>query len=138
MNSGIFYSHLSDHLPIFQVTHLKLDAKTPCRDWRASFILQQLQHSGLNWKPLIDLLSITLTLPMTPITHSLVFLFQHIISRFHLNLYTLNSGVLLNPGFQKVSLYPVTGRILFIYNSKQILLNPTNLDITSIEISTIF
>ena len=36
------------------------------------------------------------------------------------------------------SLYPVTGRILFINNSKQTLLNPTNLDITSIEMSTIF
>ena len=31
VNSGIFYSDLSDHLPIFQVTHLKLDAETPCR-----------------------------------------------------------------------------------------------------------
>ena len=108
------------------------------RDWHASLTLQQLQHSGLNWKPLIGLLSITLTLPMTPMTHSLVFLFQHIISHFHLNLYILNPGVLLNPGFQKVSLYPVTGRILFINNSKQTLLNPTNLDITSIEISKIF
>ena len=28
MNSGIFYSDLSDHLPIFQVTHLKLDVIT--------------------------------------------------------------------------------------------------------------
>ena len=48
------------------------------------------------------------------------------------------SGRSSNPGFQKVSLYPVTGRILFINNSKQTLLNPTNLDITSIEMSTIF
>ena len=60
---------------------------------------------------------------MTPMTHSLVFLFQHIISYFHLNLYTLNPGVLLNPGFQKVSLYAVTGRILF--KKKQFQTNPT-------------
>ncbi|CAH3165213.1 unnamed protein product, partial [Porites evermanni] len=38
MNSGIFYSDLSDHLPIFQVTHLKLDAETPCRKRLARLI----------------------------------------------------------------------------------------------------
>ena len=38
MNSGIFYSDLPDHLPIFQVTHLKLDAETPCRKRLASLI----------------------------------------------------------------------------------------------------
>jgi len=29
MNSGILYTDLSDHLPIFQVTHLKLDTESP-------------------------------------------------------------------------------------------------------------
>ena len=139
MNSGIFYSYLSDHLPIFQVTHLKLDAKTPCRKRLARLINPAAIAAFRSKLETIDcLLPITLTLPMTPMTHSLVFLFQHIISHFHLNPYTLNPGILLNPGFQKVSLYPVTGRILFTNNSKQTLLNPTNLDITSIEISTIF
>ena len=38
MNSGIFYSDLSDHLPIFQVTHPKLDAETPCRKRSAHLI----------------------------------------------------------------------------------------------------
>ena len=43
------------------------------------------------------------------------------------------------PGpFQKFALYPVTGRILFINSSKQTLLNPTNLDITSIIMYTFF
>ena len=38
MNSGIFYSDLSDHLPIVQVTHLKLDAETPFRKRLARLI----------------------------------------------------------------------------------------------------
>ena len=38
MNSGIFYSDLADHLPIFHVTHLKLDAETNCRQRLARLI----------------------------------------------------------------------------------------------------
>ena len=38
MNSGIFYSDFSDHLPIFQVTHPKLDAETLCRKRSARLI----------------------------------------------------------------------------------------------------
>ena len=100
---------------IFQVTHLKLDAESLCQKRLAHLIdsakltafRSRLQTT--DWS-----LSITLTLPMIPTAHSLVLLIteNYIISHFHLNLYTLNLGILLNPGFQKVSLYPVTGRIL--------------------------
>ena len=120
MSSGILYTDLSDHLPIFQVTHLKLDVEPlyARRDWHALLTLQQLQHSGLEWKPLSGLKSVTLTLLMIPMIHSLAFLCQHTISHFHLNLYTLSAAVLQNPGLLKISLYPVTGRIFSINNSK--------------------
>ena len=38
MNSGILYTDLSDHLPIFQVTHLKLDAESLCQKRLACLI----------------------------------------------------------------------------------------------------
>ena len=69
--------------------------------------------------------------------HSLAFLCQHTINHFHLNHFTLSAAILRNPDLQKVSLYPGTGRIFSINNSKQTLLYLTNLDITSIEISSI-
>ena len=84
--------------------------------------LQQLQHSGLEWKPSSGLKSIILTLLMIPMIHSLAFLCQHTISHFHLNLPTLSATVLQNPGLQRVSLYHVTGRIFSINNSKRTLL----------------
>ena len=52
MGNGII--KCNDRFLIFQVTHLKLDAEPPAKsDWHASLTLQQLQHSGLDWKPLI-------------------------------------------------------------------------------------
>ena len=38
MKSGILYTDLSDHLPIFQVTHLKLDAEPLCQKRLARLI----------------------------------------------------------------------------------------------------
>ena len=50
----------------------------------ALLTLQQLQHSGLEWKPVSGLKSLILTLLMIPMIHSLASLCQHTISHFHL------------------------------------------------------
>ena len=50
----------------------------------ALLTLQQLQHSGLEWKPLSGLKSLILTLLMIPMIHSLASLCKHTISHFHL------------------------------------------------------
>ena len=56
MNSCILCTDLSDYLPVFQVTNLKLVAQPPCqRDSYVSLTPQLCQHSGLNWKMLIGL-----------------------------------------------------------------------------------
>jgi len=69
----------------FNFIHLKLDAETPCRKRLARLINSatiaafRSKLETIDWSVII-----TLTLPMTPMTLSLVFLFQHIISHFHL------------------------------------------------------
>ena len=139
MNSGIFYSDLSDHLPIFQVTHLKLDAETPCRKRLARLINPatiaafRSKLETIDWSVIFN----------SDSTNNSYDTFSSLpISAYHksfpLKPVYPEAGRSSKPWFSKVSLYPVTGRILFISNSKQTLLNPTNLDITSIEISTIF
>ena len=139
MSSGILYTDLSDHLPIFQVTHLKLDVEPLCQKRLARLVNPttiaafRSRVETIEWSQVYNSDSTDDSYKI----HSLAFLCQHTLNHFHLNHYILSAAILRNPGLQKVSLYPATGRIFSINNSKQTLLYLTNLDITSIEISTI-
>ena len=121
----------------FNFIHLKLDAETPCRK-RLACLINSATIAAFKSK--LETIDWSVIYNSDSTNDSYDTFSSLLISAYHksfpLNLYTLNPGVSLNPGFQKVSLYPVTGRILFINNSKLTLLNPTNLDITSIEIIT--
>ena len=84
MGNGII--KCNDHLPIFQVTHLKLDAEPPCQKRltrlinSATLAAFRSRLETANWSLIYNSDS-TLMIPMT---HSLGFLFQHIVSHFHL------------------------------------------------------
>ena len=119
MNSGIFYSDLSDHLPIFQVTHPKLDAETPCRKRSARLINSA---TTATFKSKLETTDWSVIYKFDSTNDSYHIFSSLLINHFNLKLHNLNLGALLNPGFQKVSLYLVTGIILFINNSKK---NPT-------------
>ena len=86
MGNGII--KCNDHLPILPVTHLKLDAEPPCQK-RLACLIDSATIAAFrstlettNWSLIYNSDS-TLIIPTTP---SLVFLFQHIISHFDLNL----------------------------------------------------
>ena len=121
MNSGILYTDLSNHLPIFQVTHVKLDAES-FRQKRLARLINSATIAAFrsrlettDWSLIYNSDS---TIDSYDTFSSLIISAYHMSFFSHLNLYTLNRDVLQNPCFQKVSLYPVTGRILFINNSK--------------------
>ena len=139
MNSGIFYSDLSDHLPIFQVTHLKLDAETPCRKRLARLINPatiaafRSKLETIDWSVIYNSDS---TNDSYDTFSSLLISAYH--KSFPLKPVYPESGRSFKTWFSKGLFVCCIGRILFINNSKQTLLNPTNLDITSIEMSAIF
>ena len=139
MNSCIFYSDLSDHLPIFQVTHLKLDAETPCRKRLARLINPatiaafRSKLETIDWSVIYNSDS---TNDSYDTFSSLLISAYH--KSFPLKPVYPESGRSFKTWFSKGLFVCCIGRILFINNSKQTLLNPTNLDITSIEMSTIF
>ena len=60
MNGNILYTDWSDHLPVFQVTHLKIIVEPQCQNTFVCLInsTQLCQKSGLNWKVLTGLQSI--------------------------------------------------------------------------------
>ena len=61
MNANILYTDWSDHLPVFQVTHLKIIVEPQCQNTFVCLInsTQLCQKSGLNWKVLTGLQSIS-------------------------------------------------------------------------------
>ena len=100
MNSGILYTDLSDHLPVFQVTHLKMIVEPP-RQKRFVRLINSTTMSafrskleGVDWSSVYSINSVNL------MTHSLVFLLRHTLCHFLFNLHVLNLTALQNPGSQ--------------------------------------
>ena len=117
MNSGILYTDLSDHLPVFQVTHLKMIVE-PARQKRFLRLINSTTMSairskleGVDWSSVYSIDSVNL------MTHSLVFLLRHTVFHFLFNPHVLNLTALQNPGSQMVSLLLVKGKILFTNSS---------------------
>ena len=116
MNSGILYTDLSNHLPIFQVIHLKLDAES-FRQKRLARPINSATIAAFRSRLETTDWSLIYNSDSTIDSYDTFSSLQHIISHFHLNLYTLNRAFFKTLVFKR-SLYPVTGRILFINNSK--------------------
>ena len=89
MNRGIFYTDLSDHLPVFQVTHLKMIVEPP-RQKRFVRLINSTTMSafrskleGVDWSSVYSINSVNL------MTHSLVFLLRHTVCHFLFNPHVL-------------------------------------------------
>ena len=124
MNSGILYTDLSNHLPIFQVTHLKLDAESFPQKRLARLINSatiaafRSRLETTDWSLIYNSDS---TIDSYDTFSSLLISGYH--KSFPLKLVYPESRVLQNPGFQKVSVSCNRKNSLY----KQFQINPTSI-----------
>ena len=124
MNSGILYTDLSNHLPIFQVIHLKLDAESfrqkrlarPINSATIAAFRSRLETT--DWSLIYNSDS---TIDSYDTFSSLLISAYH--KSFPLKLVYPESRVLQNPGFQKVSVPCNRKNSLY----KQFQINPTSI-----------
>ena len=124
MNSGILYTDLSNHLPIFQVTHLKLDAES-FRQKRLARLINSATiaafRSSLETTDWSLINNSDSTIDSYDTFSSLLISGYH--KSFPLELVYPESRVLQNPRFQKVSVSCNRKNSLY----KQFQINPTSI-----------
>ena len=117
MNSGILYTDLSDHLPVFQVTHLKMIVEPP-RQKRFVRLINSTTMSAFRSKlEGVDWSSVYSNDSVNESYDTFSSLLTSAYSHFLFNPHVLNLTALQNPGSQMVSLLVVKGKILFTNSS---------------------